>query len=104
MSQLEDWLANQRKKLIDDPDEVLRIKKSLVDENRPIYRLELLYDEENKTILLQGNSAGLKNLIENILQLANPDTPIGATVEYDRYTNLSICELELIIKRVGDDD
>lgn len=104
MSQLEDWLASQRKKVIDDPEEALRIKRSLVDENRPIYRLELLYDEENKTILLQGNREGLKNLIGNISQLANPDTPIGATAEYDLYTNLSICELELIIKRVGDAD
>ena len=104
MPKLEDWVENQRKQIIDDPAEALRIIMSQIDKNSPIYRLELLYDKENNAIILQGNSAGLNHLLQSISRIARLDAPIGEQHEYDRYSGLTKCDFDLIIKRVGEID
>ena len=104
MSELEDWLASQRKKVVDDPEEARNIILSQIDKDASLYRLELIYDQENHRIVIQGNNSGLNYLLKGISQLVRPDSPLGSEERYDYYSGLSKCDLDLVIKKVADSD
>ncbi len=105
MSQeLDEWRRKKMENSVTDPDEAWAAIKKSIDPDAPLYRLELLYDEDKKLAILQGNQAGLENLLNTLLRLLRPDTPSGAHEHFDRASGLSKNDLDLIIQRVGDDD
>ena len=104
MSELEEWRKKNRESAISDPEEVLKIIMKTAKPNEPKYRLELLFDAETKTILLQGNQAGLERILGAIQVLAQPDEHSGNHRHFDRQTGLTKADVDLIIQRVNDDD
>jgi hypothetical protein len=102
--QLDEWRRKKMENSMTDPDEAWAAIKKSIDPNAPLYRLELLYDENEKLVILQGNQVGLENLLHALLTLVKPDTPAGAHAHFDRASGLSKNDLDLIIQRVGDDD
>lgn len=103
MSELDEWHKSHAD-VNSNPQEVLNIIKKAIDPNAPKYRLELLFDEETKTILLQGNQVGLERILGVLQELVKPDTVSGKHRHFDRQTGLSKNDLDLIIQRVNDDD
>ncbi len=104
MSELDEFRKRNRENAITDPEEVLRIIRTTADLNAPPYRLELLFDPKTKTILLQGNQAGLEHLLGIIEILAASNTESGNHFHYDSGNGLSKNDVNLIIQRVGDND
>jgi hypothetical protein len=104
MSELDEFRRRNRENAITDPEEVLKIIRKTADPNAPPYRLELLFDPKTKTVLLQGNQAGLESLRDAIAELAEPDAFSGMHRHYDNPTGLTKNDLDLIIQRVGDND
>lgn len=104
MSELDEFRRRVRENSITDPEEIRRIISATTDPNAPPYRLELLFDPQTNTVLLQGNQAGLENLLGTIARLAEPSSLSGAHAHYDASVGLSKNDLDLIIQRVNDDD
>jgi hypothetical protein len=103
MNELEEFLRKMREKATGNSEEFFARASQEAHNNDKIFRLELLYDEVTKTVILQGNQVGLEYLIETIRRLAQPDAISGSHVHFDE-TNLSKNELDLIIQHVKGDD
>ncbi|MBI1281949.1 MAG: hypothetical protein GC179_27740 [Anaerolineaceae bacterium] len=104
MSELDEFRRRNRENAITDPEEILRIIRKTADPNAAPYRLELFYDPNTKTILLQGNQAGLESLRDAIAVLTEPETASGSHWHYDSGSGLTKNDVDLIIQRVGDND
>jgi len=104
MSDLEEFRRKMREKGTRDSEEFFMEVRKNMDPNQPIYRLELFYDEATRTVILQGNQAGLEGLIDQIKRLARPGEVSGAHAHFDNVTSLSENNVDMIIQRVEDDD
>ncbi|MCL4248816.1 MAG: hypothetical protein KJ065_11785 [Anaerolineae bacterium] len=104
MSELDDFRRKMREKGTGNPEEFFAKVREDLDPNQPSYRLELFFDETTRTVILQGNQAGLENLLKQIEKLARPDTVSGAHAHFDSVTELSENNVDMIIQRVEDND
>jgi hypothetical protein len=104
MSDLDDFRRKMREKATGNSEEFFAEIRKNIDPNQPTYRLELLYNEATKTVILQGNQAGLENLLEHIKRLARPGEVSGANAHFDSVTSLSENDVDMIIQRVENDD
>ena len=100
-NELDQWRQRMRNGSITDRDKILAAMQERVDPNAPLYRLELLYDENAKTVILQGNQFGLETLLDAITRLVRSGTELGH-VHFDSASGLSKNDLDLIIQIVGD--
>ncbi|MBE2192860.1 MAG: hypothetical protein IAE83_01665 [Anaerolinea sp.] len=64
------------------------------------YRLELVYDEENHLLYLQGDRAGMESLLSIVKKLADPEAVVGSHSHLDSATQLTRADFDLIIMRV----
>jgi hypothetical protein len=101
-SNIEEWRRKMLENAITDPDEILAYMKKMVDPNAPPYRLELFYDADSKTLLLQGNKTGLDNLSATLGRLVRSESASGAHAHYDSASGLSKNNVDLIIQLVDD--
>jgi hypothetical protein len=100
-NELDEWRQKMRNGAITDPNKILAAMQERVDLNASLYRLELLYDENRKTVILQGNQYGLETLLEAITRLVRSSTEL-AHVHFDSVSGFSKNDLDLIIQFVGD--
>jgi hypothetical protein len=101
MTELDRWRRNMRDNSTTDPDEIRAAMQRNIDPDAPLYRLELLYDESTKTIILQGNKFGLETLLEAMIRLMRGE-PDLSHLHFDRASGFSKNALDLIIQFVND--
>ncbi len=104
MDEFEAWINKMRQGALTDPEEIRAAILRNVDPNQPPYRLELLYDEATKTVTLQGNVAGLQELLALIAPLASPEAHPGENIRLNRESELTKADLKLIIQLAADND
>ncbi len=103
MNELDEFRRKMREKAGNFEEFYAEIIKN-IDPNQPPHRLELFYDEDTKTVILQGNQVGLESLIRTIERLARADAVSGAHAHFDSATQLSENNVDMIIQRVDNDD
>lgn len=102
MTELDEWRRKMRDNSITGPDEIRAAMQGNIDPDAPLYRLELLYDEATKTVILQGNKFGLETFLEAVMRLVKGE--LGEShVHFDCTSGLSKNDLDLIIQYVSDE-